>query len=81
MSSPKKEPIKNVKLWIVFGIIIILSTPWYMPAGSFQPLFFGIPYWALIMIIVSLVLSAFITYVIKFHWNIVEDDERTKGEE
>lgn len=80
MSRPKKEPIKNGKIWIVFGIIFVFSIPWYFPTGSYLPLIWGIPYWALIIIFVSLVLSAFATYVLKYHWQLEEDDEEAKEE-
>jgi hypothetical protein len=78
MSKPRKEPIKNVKLWIVFGMIFALLNPWYFPTGSYEPLIWGIPYWALIIIGVSLALSAFLTYVLKYEWQLEEEDEQTK---
>jgi uncharacterized membrane protein len=81
MNKTKKEPIKNGKLWIIFGVIFLLSVPWYLPAGSYQPLVLGMPYWALIVIIMSVVLSSFLTYVIKHHWQLDEEDEHTKEEE
>ncbi|HEX7065951.1 MAG TPA: hypothetical protein VF199_12855 [Bacillales bacterium] len=80
MSKPKKEPIKNGKLWIVFGIIFILSVPWYFPKDSYQPLILGIPYWAWIIIIVSGIMSAFLTYVFKYQWQLEEEKEESDYE-
>jgi hypothetical protein len=81
MSNQKKEPIKNRKIWIILGVITLLIVPWYLPTGSYKPLIFGIPYWALIVIVMSLILSAFLSYVIKHEWQIEEDDEeQVKGE-
>lgn len=80
MSRPKKEPIKNGKLWIVFGIIFLLSFPWYLPTGSYKPLILGIPYWAWIILLVSIALSAFLTYAIQYQWQM-EDDETVKEDE
>ncbi|WP_079526231.1 hypothetical protein [Halobacillus hunanensis] len=79
MSKPKKEPIKNGKLWIIFGILFALINPWYFPEGSYQPLFWGIPYWALIIIAASLLLSAFISYVIKYQWQLEEEEEKKEA--
>lgn len=81
MSRPKKEPIKNGKLWIVFGILFILINPWYFPTGSYKPLFLGIPYWAFIIIGASLFLSVFLTYVLKYQWQLEEDEEEKGGAE
>ncbi|UOR13557.1 hypothetical protein [Halobacillus amylolyticus] len=81
MSKPKKEPIKNGKLWIVFGILFVLINPWYFPTGSYQPLFLGIPYWALIIIGASMLLSAFLTYVLKYQWHLEEDEEEQEKKE
>ncbi|UOQ44193.1 hypothetical protein MUN89_20435 [Halobacillus salinarum] len=75
MNKPKKEPVKNGKIWIVFGLLLAVITPWYFPTGSYKPLIFGIPYWAFIIIGGSFLLSAFVTYVLKNHWQLEEDDE------
>ncbi len=75
MEKKRKEPIKKPGIWIGIGIILLLLVPWYLPAGSYEPLIFGFPYWALIVIGMSIVLSAFLSYVIKYHWHIEEESE------
>lgn len=70
-----KEPIKNYKVWIGFLIIFILLNPWYFPSGGEPVLIFGVPLWALVIILMSIVLSLYITYVIHFHWDIDEDED------
>ncbi|WP_099156992.1 hypothetical protein [Virgibacillus ndiopensis] len=77
----KKEPIKNGKLWIVFGVLFLLSVPWYLPEGSYKPLFLGIPYWGWIIILVSVAFSATITYAIKYLWITEEEDSNYKEDE
>lgn len=79
MNRPKKEPIKNPKVWVIIGILIALITPWYFPAGSYHPLIFGVPYWAWIIIAASLLLSAFLSYVLKYQWQLEEDIEEEEG--
>ncbi|AQS55976.1 MAG: hypothetical protein LOD88_13655 [Novibacillus thermophilus] len=81
MNKPIKEPIKNVKIWMVLGLIFLLSVPWYFPQGSYQPLIFGIPYWALFIIAVSIALSAFLTYVLKYEWHMEEEASHVKEDE
>lgn len=82
MKKPTKEPIKNVKIWIVLGLIFLLCVPWYFPQGSYKPLIFGIPYWALFIIAVSIALSAFLTYVLKYEWHMDEEEaSRVKEDE
>lgn len=74
----KKEPIKNGKLWIIFGVLFLLSVPWYLPVGSYKPLILGIPYWGWIVLLVSLAFSATITYAIKYLWITEEDNSESK---
>ena len=75
-----KEPIKNYKIWIGFLVIFIMLTPWYFPSGGETTLIFGVPLWALVVIFMSVVLSLYITYVIKYHWD-TEDEEDNREEE
>src|SRR5699024_11373563 len=53
-----KEPIKSWKLLVVLGILFFLAVPWYLPVGSYEPIIFGIPYWAWIVLFVSIAISA-----------------------
>ena len=80
MSKPKKEPIKNGKIWVVFGILLALITPWYFPGSFGEILIYGMPLWAIIIIIASILLSAFLSYVIKYHWMLEEENERDETE-
>lgn len=70
-----KEPIKNYKVWLGFLIIFILLNPWYFPSRGEPVLIFGVPLWALVIILMSLVLSLYITYVIHYHWDTDEEED------
>ncbi|MEN1970505.1 hypothetical protein WMZ97_20815 [Lentibacillus sp. N15] len=76
MQQSKKEPIKNGKIWIVFGILLALITPWYFPKSFGEILIYGIPLWAIIIIIASILLSASLSYAIRYHWMIEEENEK-----
>ncbi len=81
MQREKREPIKNYKIWVGFGIIFILLNPWYFPSGEEPVMIYGVPLWALVIMGVTVLLSSYITYVIKFHWESEDEDfERKEGE-
>ncbi len=71
----KKEPIKNIKLWLWLAFLFIVSVPWYLPVGSYEPIILGVPYWAWIVLFASLALSATVTYAIKKLWVSDESEE------
>ncbi|MCD2138053.1 MULTISPECIES: hypothetical protein [Salinicoccus] len=74
-----KEPIKNKKIWLGFLVIFIMLNPWYFPSGGEPVLIYGVPLWAIVIIIMSIVLSLYITYVIHYHWDTLDEEEN--GEE
>lgn len=74
MSRPRLEPIRKPWIWVVFAVLFALINPWYFPADPI-PLVWGIPYWALVILVASLALSGFLHYVLARQWRIVEDEE------
>lgn len=81
MQREKREPIRNYKIWIGFLVIFILLNPWYFPSGGEPVLIYGVPLWALVIMGVTMLLSLYITYVIKFHWESEDEDPGRKGDE
>lgn len=67
------EPVKNPKLVIVFLILVALTVPWYFPKGTYEPIFFGFPYWAMISLIMSIALAVFLSWTIENRWDENED--------
>lgn len=61
-------------LIFIFLCIVALTVPWYLPQGSYEPIIFGFPYWALISIFMSIVLAVFMSWVIKTQWK--EEDTK-----
>lgn len=81
MQRDKREPIKNYKIWIGFAAIFILLNPWYFPSSGEPVLIYGVPLWALVIMGFTALLSLYITYVIKFHWDVGDEDlEREEDE-
>lgn len=64
------------------GIILLGNVPWYFSVGSYEPLILGLPYWGFIIIIFSVLLCAYLSWLCIHQWNIVEDEEESdKGGE
>lgn len=78
--NQKKEPIKNWKIWIVLIVLFVLCVPWYLPTGSYEPLILGVPYWAWIILGVSLLISIVLTYILKHHWQLTDEEELQEEE-
>jgi len=73
-----KEPIRKKWIWIALLLIVIGNVPGYLPVGSYEPLIFGVPYWALIILAFSLILCGFLSWVTLKEWDIVEDEEEAE---
>ena len=73
-----KEPIRKKWIWIALLLIVIGNVPWYLPIGSYEPLIFGVPYWALIILAFSLFLCGFLSWVTLKEWDIVEAEEEAE---
>lgn len=74
MAFTRKEPIRKPWIWAVFGLLFVLINPWYFPVSFNQPLFWGIPAWAVVIILASLALSLFAHYVLVYHWDMNPDE-------
>ncbi|GAB3056384.1 hypothetical protein ACFOU0_02495 [Salinicoccus sesuvii] len=79
MKQKTREPIRNYKIWLGFLIIFILLTPWYFPSGGAPMLIYGVPIWALIIVGATITLSLYITYVIRYHWDIEDEESDQEG--
>ncbi len=70
MEKSFKEPIRYKWIWIVLAVITLVGVPWYLPQGSIYPIILGFPYWAFISAVSTVVLSFFLTYVIRNFWDM-----------
>lgn len=73
-----KEPIRRPWLWLVLAALVIFNAPWYLPEGSIEPLVLGVPWWVVVVLVLSVGLSAFLSWVCVTQWNIVEDEEEAE---
>lgn len=70
-----KEPIRKPWIWVVVLALFVFNAPWYLPSGMIEPFVFGLPLWVVIVVVMSILLSAFLHWACTTQWNIVEDDE------
>ncbi|WP_245992719.1 hypothetical protein [Prauserella muralis] len=74
-SRPPREPIRKPGIWAGLVAIVLLGVPWYLPPGVIEPVVLGLPLWTIVAIGSSILLCAYLTWVISAHWNMVEDEE------
>ncbi|WP_085994269.1 hypothetical protein [Oceanobacillus senegalensis] len=79
--KPVKEPIRKKWIWIVLVFIVLGNVPWYLPAGTFEPLILGIPYWAFIVVLFSIILCGYLSWLCITEWHIVESEEENEKKE
>lgn len=72
----QKEPIKHPWIWLVIFIIILLMVPWYFPKSAVTPVIFGFPLWAFVSLVMSVVFSAFLSFVLRNYW--IQDEEEAE---
>lgn len=70
-----KEPIRKKWIWLVLVALVLFNAPWFLPEGSIEPFLLGIPYWVVLVLALSVLLSAFIHWICMTQWNILEDQE------
>lgn len=70
-----KEPIRKPWIWMVLLGLFAVNAPWYLPAGMIEPFIFGLPLWVVLVLVLSVALSAFLHWACLTQWNIVEEEE------
>lgn len=76
-----KEPIRKPWIWVALAVIVLAGIPWYLPQGTVQPVFLGVPYWMFIAVISSLVLCGFLSWLCLNEWDVVEAEEERAARE
>lgn len=78
-SSATKEPIRKPWIWILLAIIVLAGVPWYLPAGTIEPVILGVPYWLLISVFFSFVLCGYLSWLCLTQWDVVEAEEEAQS--
>ncbi|MGM0900306.1 MAG: hypothetical protein ACQEXB_04185 [Bacillota bacterium] len=75
MNKDVKEPIRKKWIWIGLVIITLGNVPWYLSDSLVEPYIFGFPLWGFIILVFSVILSAYLSWICLTQWKIVEDEE------
>lgn len=65
---PPKEPVRWW-IWTTIAILLFFCVPYFF-VGTYEPLVFGIPLWFLTVLVASLALTGFTTYVVVRQWRL-----------
>nr|WP_263327267.1 hypothetical protein [Neobacillus sp. Marseille-Q6967] len=78
MNKEIKEPIRKKWIWIGLVLIVLGNVPWYFSKGFVEPYILGFPFWAFIILVFSIILCAYLSWVCMTQWKIVEDEEEAE---
>lgn len=74
-----KEPIQRKWIWFVLTALVLFNAPWYLPQGSIEPFILGLPYWFVVVVVLTLALSAFLSWICLTQWNVLEPEEEAQN--
>jgi hypothetical protein len=57
---------------ILLGIILLAGVPWYWPDDTVRPFILGLPIWAFVSLVMSVLFAATTAWIIMRYW---KDDE------
>lgn len=72
------KPPNRTWTWIVLLILLVLSIPWYWPEDRIRPFIVGMPLWAFVSLVTSLLFAAVTAWVILRGWK--DDKQPEEGE-
>lgn len=75
MPGKPREPIRFAWFWAGAFALVSAGSPWYLRQGSLEPVFFGLPYWVWISVVLSLVFCVYVRWACLRLWSLVEDRE------
>lgn len=75
MNKEVKEPIRKKWIWIGLVLIVLGNVPWYFSDSMVKPYIFGFPFWAAMILLFSVIMCAYLSFVCLTQWKIVEDEE------
>ena len=78
MNKGIKEPIRKKWIWIGLVIIVLGNVPWYFSDSMVEPYIIGFPFWAFIILVFSVILCAYLSWICLTQWKIVEDEEESE---
>jgi hypothetical protein len=66
--------------WVAYAALLLLSIPWYFPAGSGEPLVLGFPLWCLVALLSYVVVALLTVWRLDALWESAREDAGAAGE-
>ena len=63
-------------VWVAFGLIYLITVPWYLPRDWIDPTLWAFPAWSLVMVGGATVLAAFTAYAFLRLWPEADEEQR-----
>lgn len=63
-------------VWVAFGLIYLITIPWYLPRDWIDPTLWAFPAWSLVMVGGAIGLAAFTAYVFLRLWPETDEEQR-----
>ncbi len=75
MESKKgEEPCRKRWIWFVYVLLFVFSVPWYLPGDTSTLIWWGLPAWVVISLLITIGIALFTVFVIGKYWHQEEED-------
>ena len=76
MESRKvEEPCRKRSIWFVYVLLFVFSVPWYLPGDTPILIWWGLPAWVVISLVITIGVALFTVFVIGKYWQQEEEDQ------
>lgn len=58
----------RIATWVAYVVLLVLSVPWYFPAGSGRPIVFGFPLWCFVSLACYVLVAALTVWRMDALW-------------
>ncbi len=74
MESEKgEEPCRKRWIWFVYVLLFVLSVPWYLPGDTPTLIWWGLPAWVVLSLVMTMGIALFTVFVVGKYWH--QEDE------
>ena len=74
-SRKEEEPCRKRWIWFVYVLLFVLSVPWYLPGDTPILIWWGLPAWVVISLVITIGIALFTVFVIGKYWQQEEEDK------
>jgi hypothetical protein len=70
-----EEPCRKRWIWFVYVLLFVFSVPWYLPGDPPTLIWWGLPAWVVMSLVITIGIALFTVFVIRKYWQQEEDDQ------